>query len=196
MKECNYNIIYGSAIRGEHLKLARAKALFKAAEGHPYIKDVQCFVNGKGDEIIKMYMTHLEIPDEPINNIHDEEEVAIICHPEDINIPEVFALRKDFPLELPHSNAKPFAHPVSLCVSDISFTDIRPLFNAHDFLNYIRRWFSLNSINKLHEDNRPLEVFFGYHEVCCILNNRVDANPYIYYSKKSKKRLKKSKEKE
>lgn len=185
MKEYNYKIVDGSAIRGEYLKLPRAKAIFKAAEGHPFIKDVLCFVNGKGDEIIKMHMTHLEIPDEPINNIHDEEEVAIICHPEDINIPEVFALRKDFPLELPHSNAKPFAHPVSLCVSDISFTDIRPLFNAHNFLNYIRRWFSLNSINKLHEANRPLEVFFGYHEVCCILNNRVDVNPYVYYSKKT-----------
>ena len=86
-----------------------------------------------------MRLTHLEIPDEPVFDIHDEEEIAIICHPEDVNIPEVYALRKDFPTELPHSNAKPYAHPVSLCVSEVAFADIRPQFYAHDFLNSIRR---------------------------------------------------------
>lgn len=186
MTDYNHKITNGSPIRGEHLKLSRAKAIYKAATVHSYIKDVLCYVNGKGDAIIKMRLTHLEIPDEPIYEINDEEEIAIICHPEDINIPEVYALRKDFPTELPHSNAKPFTRPVSLCVSDVAFADIRPQFNAHDFLNSIRRWFSLNSINKLHESNRPLEVFFGFQEVCCILNERSDNNPYIKYSKKTK----------
>ena len=186
MTEYNYKITKGVPIRGELLKLARAKAIYKAAMGHPYINGIQCYVNGKGDIIIKMCLTHLEIPDEPINEIYDAEEVAVICHPEDINMPEVYALRKDFPTELPHSNAKPFVRPVSLCVSDVAFADIRPQFNAHDFLNYVRRWLCLNSINKLHEENRPLEVFFGFHEVCCILNERSDANPYVKYSKKTK----------
>ena len=91
----------GSPIRGEYLKLSRAKAIYKAAMVHPYTKDVLCYVNGKGDAIVKMRMTHLEIPDEPIYEIWDEEEIAIICHSKDINIPEVYALRKDFPTELP-----------------------------------------------------------------------------------------------
>ena len=130
MTEYNHKITKGSPIRGEHLKLARAKAIYKAAVGHPYAKDIQCYVNGKGDVIIKMCLTHLEIPDEPIYGIHDIEEIAVVCHPEDIEMPEVYALRKDFPTELPHSNAKPFARPVSLCVSDVAFADIRPQFNA------------------------------------------------------------------
>lgn len=186
MKDYNDKIIRGSAVRGDNLKLSRAKAIYRAAVGHPYAKDILCYVNSKGCEIIQMRMTHLEIPDEPAYPINDEEEVAVICHPEDINIPAIYALRRDFPRELPHSNAKPFVRPVSLCVSDVTFTDIRPQFNAHDFLNYIRRWFSLNSINQLHEANRPLEVFFGFHEACCILNERSDANPYVRYSKKTK----------
>ena len=185
MKEYNHKIIKGSPVRGDHLKLARAKAIYKAALGHPYAKEIQCYANGRGDAIIKMCLTHLEVPDEPIYDIHDTEAVAIVCHPEDIAMPEVYALRKDFPLELPHSNAKPFERPVSLCVSDILFADIRPQFNAYDFLNYIRRWFALNSINKLHEENRPLEIFWGAQEVCCVLNNRSDANPYVKYLKKT-----------
>lgn len=186
MTNYNHKIIKGSQIRGEHLPLFRAKAIYKAALRHPYAKDIQCYVNAKGDVIIKMCLTHLEVPDEPVYEIYDREEIAIICRSEDINIPEVYALRKDFPTELPHSNAKSFVRPVSLCVSDITFSDIRPQFNAYDFLNYIRRWFSLNSINKLHEENRPLEFFFGFHEVCCILNERLDVNPYIIYLKKTK----------
>ena len=186
MKDYNHKITNGSQIRGEYLKPSRAKAIYEAAMVNPYTKDVLCYVNGKGDAIIKMRMTHLEIPDEPIYKICDEEDIAIICHPEDVYIPEVYALRKDFPTELPHSNAKPFTRPVSLCVSDVAFADIRPQFNAHDFLNSIRRWFSLNSINKLHESNRPLEVFFGFQEVCCILNERLGGNPYIKYSQKTK----------
>ena len=186
MTDYNHKITDGSPIRGENLKLSRAKAIYKAATVHPYTKDVLCYVNGKGDAVIKMLLTHLEIPDEPVFDIRDEEEIAIMCHTEDVNIPEVYALRKDFPTELPHSNAKPYARPVSLCVSDVAFADIRPQFNAHDFLNSIRRWFSLNSINRLHEANRPLEVFFGFQEVCCILNERSDNNPYIKYSQKTK----------
>lgn len=186
MKEYNHKITKGSPIRGDQLRIARAKAIFKAAMGHPYARDIQCYVNGKDDVIIKMCLTHLEIPDEPVYEICDEEEIAVVCHPEDINLPEVYALRKDFPTELPHSNAMPFVRPVSLCVSDVAFADIRPQFNAHDFINCIRRWFCLSSINKLHEANRPLEVFFGFHEACCVLNERSDANPYIRYSKKTK----------
>ncbi len=186
MTDYNHKITNGSPIRGEHLEFSRAKAIYKAAIVHPNAKDVQCYVNSNGDAIIKMRLTHLEIPDEPFFDIRDEEEIAVICHPEDINIPEVYALRKDFPTELPHSNAKPFMRPISLCVSDVAFADIRPQFNAHDFLNSIRRWFSLNSINKLHEANRPLEVFFGFQEICCILNERSSGNPYIKYSQKTK----------
>ncbi len=185
MIEYNHKIIKGSPCRYENLKLARAKTIYKAAMRHPYVKDVHCYVNNRGDAIIRMHMTHLEIPDEPVYAIFDEEEIAIICRREDIYIPEVYALREDFPVELPHSNAKTFIRPVSLCVSDVAFADIRPQFNAFDFLNYIRRWFSLNSINKLHEQNRPLEMFFGFHEVCCILNSPSGSNPYVRYSNKT-----------
>ena len=186
MIEYNYEITKGSPIQDEDLKLSRAKAIYKAAKIHPYVKNVQCYVNDNGKIIIKMRLVHLEIPDEPIYKICDTEEIAVVCHVEDIDMPEVYALRKDFPTELPHSNAKPFARPVSLCISDVPFTDIRPQFNAHDFINYIRRWFALNSINKLHEENRPFEFFFGFHKICCILNEYSNSNPYVRYSQKTK----------
>lgn len=186
MTDYNNKIFKGSTVRGDQLRLPRAIAIYKAAVRHPRAKDVSCRINSRGDEIILMTLYQLEVPDEPVYDIREEEDVAIICHKDDVTIPEVYALRPDFPTELPHSNARPYSHPVSLCVSDVTFADIRPQFNAYDFIGLIRRWLNLSSINQLHEAERPLEVFFSFHEVCCILNERADANPYVRYSKKTK----------
>ena len=186
MKDYNNKIIKGSAVRGDQLRIPRAMAIYKAALRYPRAKDVTCRINSHGDEIILMTLYQLEVPDEPVYDIREEEEVAIICHKEDFFIPEVYALRPDFPTELPHSNARSYLHPVSLCVSDVTFADIRPQFNAYDFIGLIRRWLNLSSVNQLHEADRPLEVFFSFHEVCCIVNERTDVNPYVRYSKKTK----------
>ena len=161
MKNYNAKIIRGNKVRGGQLRLARARSIYAALVRHRYAEDVSCYINSDGDEIIRAKLIYLEVPDEPVNDIRDSEEIAIICHKEDISLPEVYALRKDFPTELAHSNARPWERPVSLCVSDVTFSDIRPQFNAYDFITSIRRWFSLSSENKLHEIDRPLEVFFA-----------------------------------
>lgn len=183
MDNYNYQILEGKTkTLGEYFKLPKARAIFNAASCHQDIRDVECFSRSNGDEIITMHMTHLEVPSRPYFPISETEKVAIICHPEDLSLPEVYALRKDFPTGLPHSNAQKFARPVSLCVSDVFFADIRPQFNAYAFLTWIRRWFSLNSKNQLHEKGRPLDVFFSVSEVCCLLN-KSEQTKYLKFIK-------------
>ncbi len=186
MKDYNAKIICGGEVRSEQLRLARSRSIYAALVRHRYTENVTCYIKSGGDEIIRAKLICLEVPDEPVNDIRDAEEIAIICHKDDVLLPEVYALRKDFPTELAHSNARPYARPVSLCVSDVTFADIRPQFNAYDFIISIRRWFSLNSENKLHEADRPLEVFFAFQEACCLMNVPEDMNPYVRYTKKSK----------
>ena len=149
MKDYNVKIVQGSEVRGEQLRLARARSIYTALIRHCHVENVSCYINSDEDEIIRAKLICLEVPDEPVHDIRSTEEIAIICHKEDISLPEVYALRKDFPTELPHTNAGPYSRPVSLCVSDVTFSDIRPMFNAYDFIKSIRRWFSLNSENKL-----------------------------------------------
>lgn len=140
MKDYNVKIIRGREVQGEQLHLTRARSIYAALIRHCYAEDVSCYINNDGDEIIRAKLICLEVPDEPINDIRSAEEIAIICHKEDISLPEVYALRKNFPTELPHSNARPYTRPISLCVSDVTFLDIRPMFNAYDFITSIRRW--------------------------------------------------------
>jgi integrative and conjugative element protein (TIGR02256 family) len=162
----NYEVIRGSDIRGEQLRLSRAISILKAVKLLPHTTLISCRRKPDESEIIIFNLSRLGIPDEPAFDIHDNEDIAIICTKDDIEAPMVFALRSDFPTGLPHSNAMKFEHPVSLCISDVSFNDYRQQFSSIDFLSYIKRWLYLNSLNKLHEVDRPLEVFFATKKVC------------------------------
>lgn len=166
----NYKVIKGSEVRGDNLHLLRAKRIYVAAAMHPHVDVLSCRRNHKEMEILILRFNGIAVPDEPDYNIHVSEEVAVCCSKEDLINPEVYALRNDFPLGLPHSNAQNFERPVSLCVSDVPLADIRIQWNACKFLNSIFRWFNLNCLGQLHEKDRPLEVFFQYHKVCYLLN--------------------------
>ena len=156
-------IIDGRVIQPDNIRIPRAQAIYRVAKVHPYVSDVACRITTKGDIVILMTIDS-EIPDMPKYDIHEKEPVAVICNKSDNRTPEVYALRKDFPLGLPHSNAVPFDHPVSLCVSDIQFQDYRMNFSAFAFVELIRNWFAKNAIGQLHEKDRPLEVFYNTEE--------------------------------
>lgn len=162
----NYKVIKGSHIAGRDLSLPRAKSIYKAAVLHNHIEVIECRRQHFGVEILLLRFNGIDVPDEPEYDIHISEDVAICCTKEDLSTPEVYVLRKDFPLGLPHSNARPFEHPVSLCVSDIPLAELRLQWNAYVFLNSIFRWFNLNCVGRLHEKDRPLEVFFQYQRFC------------------------------
>ena len=159
-----YKVVEGAELQPSHIRIPRAAAIFRVAKTHPYVSDVYCKITPKGDTLIFMTVDS-EIADIVKNDIHEKEPIAIKCYKSDNQMPEVYALRKDFPLGLPHSNAVPFDHPVSLCVSDVPFQDYRTNFSAFNFIELIRRWFSKNAIGELHEKNRPLEVFFDSEEI-------------------------------
>ena len=183
----HYKNIEGSEVRGSDLRLPRAISIYRAALAHKQAIVKSCRRKSDGSEVIIVELSRLEIPDDPEFPIHVKEDVAVRCLKEDLNMPEVYAIRKDFPIGLPHSNAMPFAHPVSLCISDVLFADIKPQFNAFDFINLIIRWFNLNSLGKLHEKDRPLEVFFQYHNYCGLRNKLpIATSLYGLYEKTAK----------
>lgn len=186
MKSYNHKVIKGSVVRGEQLRLPRAISIYNSISVADDCDLVECRKQTDGSEVIFFTIKRIGVPDEPAYDIHDTEEVAVICDDKDVMMPEVYALRKDFPVALPHSNAKDFLRPVSLCISDVPFLDIRHQFSAFDFIGYIRRWFLLNSLNKLHEADRPIEVFFAARMTCeLMLDSRRHCN-YVLLTHKTK----------
>ena len=175
-----YKIVEGCKIQGIHLRLPRAISIYRAAMRHEQVDILSCQRKSDSSEVIILRLSHLNIPDEPDFPILTSEDIAIRCLKEDLELPEVYAIRKDFPIGLPHSNIREHARPVSIGVSDVQFSDIRPQFNAFDFINSIIRWFNLNSIGELHEKDRPLEVFFQYHDFCGMVNSFSSITPMAH----------------
>ncbi len=158
-----YPIIDGIAISYEELKLARARRLAFAVLHHPFcLNDSIRFIKRQdGAEVIVLTLDN-EIPENPQNGIQVYEEVAIICHEADKYHPEVYALREDFIGGLPHTNVCLFEHPVSLCVTEQIFEEVRHRFNEFEFIELIRTWFALSAEGKLHQEDQPLESFFRF----------------------------------
>ena len=179
----SYPLINGKEIDRGDLKIARAKKLALAIENHGCFFDetLICRRREDGCEIL-LVKIDVEIPQYPKNGIQVNEDVAIICSAGDDTFPQVFALREDFTCGLPHTNIFTFEHPVSLCLTEQSFLEVKHRFNEFEFIDLIHRWLSLTSEDKLHREDQPLEPFFipkGY----VILPHPYEPNMYSYLNR-------------
>lgn len=157
-----YPILSGLDIDVADLRIARAVNVALAIENHVcfFFETLTCRRGNNGSEIL-IVKVDIEIPQYPYNGIQVVEDIAIICNDGVDSFPQVFALREDFQLGLPHTNISDFEHPVSLCLTEQSFSEIKHRFNEFEFIDSIHRWLSLTSENKLHRDDQPLEPFFN-----------------------------------
>lgn len=171
----SYREIQGIVVVYNELKIPRVKSIALAVLNNPaYFLNPVFLKRDDGAEVILLKLD-IEIYQNPLNGIEEQEDVAIVCYSEDEYFPEVYALRGNFQLGLPHTNLRIEKYPVSLCVSEEDFQETKHKFNSFEFIESIRRWMSLTSLGKLHADDQPLEPFFrpkGY--VVFSENDKVD----------------------
>lgn len=175
----SYQEIQGKVIALNEFKIPRAKSIAFAALKNPaYYLNPVFIKRGDNSEVILLKLD-IEIYQSSLNGIQEQEDIAIICHSEDEYFPEVYALRSDFKLGLPHTNLRIESHPVSLCVSEQSFVEVKHRFNSFEFIESIRRWMSLTSLGKLHAYDQPLEPFFNTKNIVVVPEpGKVDFNNF------------------
>lgn len=100
-----------------------------------------------------------DIPNNPINDISHEENIVVITSADKRDLPKVYTLRKDFPLGLPHTNITKDERPVSLCLFEESFEELKHNWSGSFFLQSIKNWLELTAINALHREDQHLEPF-------------------------------------
>lgn len=154
----DYQLIQGESIQPQNFVIARAKFIALAITNHKYVLATEFRKRVDGAEII-LVTFDVEIPQHSKNGISEKEDVAIIVHPADNNFPEVYALRPDFEFGLPHTNTKDDERPISLCVTEQLFCEVKHSFIPFEFIELIRNWFKFTAKNTLHTDNQPLEPF-------------------------------------
>ena len=89
-------------------------------------------------------------------SIQREEILAVAFSQKDDRLPEVLALRDDFP-DAPHLNLRETEFPRSLCLYDRPYESVRISWTVAEFLARIRHWLAKTATGTLHAEDQPLE---------------------------------------
>ena len=137
MKEEFYEID-GETVSVENLKISRAKDFAQAVKTAIFACMVECRRTTYGREII-VFDTEVEVGQRTAHDIRYLERIAVEVEGSDTMMPEVQALRCNFP-RVPHVNLRSKEFPRSLCITDQKYSEWKLQSTGVTFLEEIREW--------------------------------------------------------
>ncbi|MFN5908114.1 MAG: Mov34/MPN/PAD-1 family protein [Planctomyces sp.] len=117
----------------------------------------------------------VECPQKPVHDIHRQERIAITFDVSDDSVPEVWALRANFP-SVPHLNIRNVDTPKSLCLYEESWAEILPRWTPTRFIERTRQWLALTARGELHQDDQPIEPLLLPNSIRVIIPSEVFSN--------------------
>ncbi|GAB4193647.1 MAG: hypothetical protein OHK0022_08750 [Roseiflexaceae bacterium] len=108
-----------------------------------------------GTEVIILEVV-VERGQRTVHDIRMVEPIAVRFFPDDQRVPEVLALREDFPV-VPHLNIRDTPLPRSLCLYDEPYDELKLRWTAAGLVERIRTWLALTARGELHATDQPLE---------------------------------------
>jgi hypothetical protein len=169
----NFLPLTGIVIPASSLSLRRARGLAELAElgTLPYVRLVECYSialgNGPSGEAVVLDVA-VERPQRPVHDIRHSERIAVVFDPVDRTIPEVLALRPDFPW-VPHVNLRAEEYPRSLCLYDRPWAELSARWTPAVFVERIRFWLAATARGELHQGDQPLEPLLLHHGSAIVL---------------------------
>jgi integrative and conjugative element protein (TIGR02256 family) len=161
------SIIEGNRIDENELRIERSRNIYKALVNNPFTELIEIRRNLNEDEIF-IFEVEVELPQKLLFDIKLNEPMSVVVHASDEYIPEVYALRKDFP-QLSHQNLRSFEIPKSLCLYEEPFNELKLTWSSVEFIERIRDWLRLSALGKLHAKDQPLESLLGINNKFLIL---------------------------
>lgn len=121
------------------------------------------------DREVVEFRIRVELPQRRAYDIFDEEPIVVVIQADASVMPEVLAVRSDFPADVPHRNLSEDVRPVSLCLYDVRFRDIAASWTPSRFIARIQEWLQLTARGELHGADQPLEpLFLGMPEMVIV----------------------------
>ena len=146
----------GKVISTGDLRISKAEDFAKAVESAAYAHLIECRRTTSSNEII-VFNAEVEIGQKTVHDIRSFERIAVTFEVSDTKMPEVLALRRDFPL-VPHLNLQyKKESPQSLCVTEQKYSEWKLRSTGTTFVEDIRQWLSLTAKGRLHAEDQPLE---------------------------------------
>lgn len=147
----------GEVLAAEALRLPRAKALAQSlTAGTPFVWLVECRRSTHSEVETVVLDVEPEIAQRPINDIRAIERIAVSFEASDLAMPEVKALRADFPL-VPHLNLRVEEFPRSLCLFDEPWRELQLRWTPAELIARLREWLAMTARDELHAVDQPLE---------------------------------------
>ena len=147
--------IDGKVISASNLTVPKAKDFANAVENSDYASLVECRRKASDKEII-VFDAKVQIGQKTVHKIKKHERLAVIFEKSDTIMPDVLALRRNFPL-VPHINLRSKEFPRSLCITEQHYSEGKLRFTGATFLENIRNWLALTAKGELHAEDQPLE---------------------------------------
>jgi len=182
MYEASNRMSWGPTVKASALRFSRSIELCQVEVFLDFIhlQDVFQSIDQDG-ECVETLLFEIEpqVPQRPANDICNRESIAVVVR-HDLDIPEVMALREDFPM-VPHLNLRRFDIPKSVCMYE-DLEERRLTFAPGEFLEHVRDWFSRTSTGELHQADQPLEPFLmpGYRRLIVPENLMGDVSDIIH----------------
>lgn len=159
--------IDGEVISASNLTISKAKEFADAVENSDYTLFVECRRATSDKEII-VFDAKVQVGQITVHDIKKYERIAVIFEESDTVMPEVLALRRNFP-HVPHINLRPEEFPRSLCLTENNYSEVKLRWRGAVFLEEIRDWLALTAKGTLHAEDQPLEPLLVGSEGTLIL---------------------------
>jgi proteasome lid subunit RPN8/RPN11 len=146
----------GKLLESSKLSIPKAKETVNllSSDLYPYASLVECRKRS-GDEVIVLDV-QVERGQLVAHDIRHNERIAVVFLHEDQVLPEVLALRTDFPV-VPHLNLRGEELPRSLCLYEERYEDLKRSWTAARFIERLRVWLAKTARGELHASDQPLE---------------------------------------
>jgi integrative and conjugative element protein (TIGR02256 family) len=175
-----------SELSTEALKSPAARAVLGVCFKHADFKPVELrYLSLEGRETAEMVVVDCSNDSIPTKNqigIHYPERLGLVFFVDRDRLPEVRALRKDFPAT-PHQNHVPKGEPASLCLYFEPWEVVERTWTPQSHLNRIVWWLVETAHGTLHRDDQPLEQLYFRSEYEIVLppnfNETVQKNELV-----------------
>ena len=132
--------------------------LLAGSDAIPFVRLMGCSTSpDDGGKEVVLLEVDVERPQRVVHDIRSVEPLAVVFPCGVHAIPEVLALRRDFP-SVPHLNLRTWDYPKSLCLFEESPESLLLRWTALLLVERVREWLALTAQGILHQEDQPLEA--------------------------------------
>jgi len=150
----------------DHLKLSLAKRTLAVCHDSKDFEVLELrhleLLNGGFAEIIVVDCINDQIGSKNPFGIKVRERLALLFPPKENQMPEVRALRRDFPLNVLHLNYVGPRQPVGLCLYVDPWSAVERTWTPKKYLKRIFWWLTETAKGTLHLRDQPLERMYYF----------------------------------